>query len=154
MKIYLAGPLFTQAEQQWLRALKEAIQKLGGISEEKIEVVWPYELFSDTDLVQWGDSAKHEIFRLCKKHLDETDMVVALLDGTQVDDGTSWEIGYFWARKKDHHHILGIRTDFRKAGDAPAAQVNLMIDCSCNTIVHSPDELLGEIKKRIVPRSC
>lgn len=38
---------------------------------------------------------KSEIFSRCKSHLDDADMVIALLDGPQVDDGTAWEIGYF-----------------------------------------------------------
>jgi len=139
MKIYLAGPLFTEAEQCWLRSLAERIRDLGGA----FSVVWPFELFDQHDLETWGDRAKFEIFSLCKKHLDEADIVVALLDGTQVDDGTSWEIGYFYARKSGRRHILGIRTDFRKSGDAPNAQVNLMIDCTCDAIVHSTEELLS-----------
>jgi hypothetical protein len=38
---------------------------------------------------------KSEIFSRCKSNLDDADMVIALLDGPQVDDGTAWEIGYF-----------------------------------------------------------
>jgi hypothetical protein len=33
-----------------------------------------------------------------------------------VDDGTSWEIGYFFARKSPEQKIIGIRTDFRYSG--------------------------------------
>jgi hypothetical protein len=44
-----------------------------------------------------GEKAKLEIFSRCKTHLDDADIVIALLDGSQVDDGTAWEIGYFFA---------------------------------------------------------
>jgi nucleoside 2-deoxyribosyltransferase len=70
-----------------------------------------------------------------------------LLDGTQVDDGTAWEIGYFFARRRPGKPIIGIRTDFRKAGDTVNARVNLMIDCTCDSIVTTVDDLLSEIGK-------
>ncbi len=50
MKIYLAGPLFTQAEQNWLRILKAEIENLAAGAGKEIDVVWPYELVSQEDL--------------------------------------------------------------------------------------------------------
>jgi nucleoside 2-deoxyribosyltransferase len=145
MRIYLAGPLFTQAEQEWLRRLKAQI--LTRAAAAPVEVCWPHDLFSAQEIADWGDRAKHEIFARCRDQLDRADAVVALLDGTQVDDGTAWEIGYFSAGRRPGKPIIGIRTDFRKAGDADNARVNLMIDCSCDSIVTTVDELLREIGK-------
>ncbi len=42
-------------------------------------------------------------------------MVIAFLDGPQADDGTAWEIGYFYAQKSPEQKIIGIRTEFRRA---------------------------------------
>jgi len=145
MKIYLAGPLFSQAEQDWLRRLKAQI--LARAPAAPIEVCWPHDLFTAQEIAGWGDRAKHEIFGRCREHLDRADVVVALLDGTQVDDGTAWEIGYFYARRRYGQPIIGIRTDFRKAGDTDNARVNLMIDCACDSIVTTVDDLLLEIGK-------
>ena len=145
MKIYLAGPLFTQAEQNWLRDLKSEIENLAAGAGKEIEAVWPYELVSPEDLKKWGDHAKHKIFSLCEKHLKETDVLIALLDGPLVDDGTSWEIGYFYSIREKSQPIFGIRTDFRSAGDVPGAQVNLMIDCSCDLIFSSIEDLLKKL---------
>ena len=145
MRIYLAGPLFTQAEQDWLRRLKAQI--LARAPAAPVEVCWPHDLFSAQEIANWADRAKHEIFDRCREHLDRADAVVALLDGTQVDDGTAWEIGYFYARRKPGKPIIGIRTDFRKAGDTANACVNLMIDCACDAIVTTVDDLLIEIGK-------
>jgi nucleoside 2-deoxyribosyltransferase len=147
LKIYLAGPLFTHAEQDWLRWLK--VQILAWFEGSDIEVCWPHTLFTPQEISAWGDRAKKEIFERCRAHLDSSDMVVALLDGTQVDDGTAWEIGYFYGRRRPGQPIIGIRTDFRKAGDAPNALVNLMIDSSCDCIVSAVDRLLSEIGKCI-----
>jgi len=147
MKLYLAGPLFTEAEQNWLRALKVDVKALAKNLGKSVDVVWPYDLVSLEELKKWGDNAKHEIFALCEKHLKETDVLVALLDGPLVDDGTSWEIGYFYSIRKEGQPIFGIRTDFRSAGDVPAAQVNLMIDCSCDYIFSSVEDLLKKLKE-------
>jgi glutathione S-transferase len=50
--------------------------------------------------------------------------VFAVLDGTDVDSGTAAEIGYAAALGCT---IVGLRTDFRMAGDNPAAPVNLQV---------------------------
>jgi nucleoside 2-deoxyribosyltransferase len=47
------------------------------------------------------------------EHLDTADMMIALLGGSQVDDGTAWEIGYFFARRRSEQKIIGVRSDFR-----------------------------------------
>ncbi len=41
-----------------------------------------------------GPRAKQYIFEGCRDAIHAATHVVALLDGTQVDDGTAWEIGY------------------------------------------------------------
>jgi nucleoside 2-deoxyribosyltransferase len=68
-----------------------------------------------------------------------------LLDGSQVDGGTAWEIGYFFASKSPEQEIIGIRTDFRRAGESKGAVVNAMIECSCDRIVRSKEELMEGI---------
>jgi nucleoside 2-deoxyribosyltransferase len=42
--------------------------------------------------------------------------MVAILDGSQVDDGTAWEIGYAYARGLP---VWGLRTDFRTVAHGP-----------------------------------
>lgn len=133
MKIYQAGPLFSEAEQQWHRAFKARLLSAG------YEVIWPYELFSPDDVKAWGEDAPRRIMEADKAALDTCDSVVALLDGCQVDDGTAWEIGYAYARNKP---VFGIRTDFRNGGDTRHSCVNAMIEGSCKGIARSVDELL------------
>ena len=79
------------------------------------EIIFPYDLITQEEIDSFGAKAKHEIFFRCKSYLDGADLLIALLDGSQVDDGTSWEIGYFPARKSPEQKIIGIRTDFRLA---------------------------------------
>jgi nucleoside 2-deoxyribosyltransferase len=143
MKIYLAGPFFSEAEREWTKKLKGQIEGLATDSGCKVQVIWPYELITQEEIDAQGESAKQEIFSRCKAHLEDSDLVIAVMDGSQVDDGTAWEIGYCYALKRGK--IIGIRTDFRRAGESEGAMVNAMIECSCDRIVQSVDELLKMI---------
>ncbi len=147
MKIYLAGPLFTEAERDWLRNLKEEIEELAESQGKQVNVIWPYELATQFEIESLGNKAKLEIFSRCKSHLDTADIIIALLDGPQVDDGTAWEMGYFYAKRRPEQKIIGIRTDFRRAGESRGAVVSAMIECSCNLIVRSRGELLERISQ-------
>ncbi len=147
MKIYFAGPLFSEAERDWIRAIKRRIEDLAAKAERNVEVVWPYDLIGREELAACGDRAREEIFRRCSVSLEEADAVIALLDGTQVDDGTAWEIGYFYRHTAGKAPIIGIRTDFRSAGESRKSIVNAMIECSCNIIVNSTEALLSELER-------
>lgn len=133
MRIYQAGPLFSEAEQNWHRALKLRLQGAGH------EVIWPFELFGQDEVAAWGAEAPRRIMEADKTALDSCDLVVALLDGPMVDDGTAWEIGYAYAKGIP---VVGIRTDFRQGGDTRHSCVNAMIEGSCHTIVRGVDELV------------
>jgi len=149
MRIYLAGPLFTEAERQWHRGIKlriEALLKRRGI---EAKVIWPYELLTEEEIHVLGHRAKEKIFTLCRRELLRADMLVALLDGPQVDDGTAWEIGCFHALRQGRAPILGVRTDFRRAGETEDSRVNAMIEMSCDTIAGSGEELLDTVARII-----
>jgi nucleoside 2-deoxyribosyltransferase len=137
MHIYLAGPLFTHGERAYLSALRDRLRHLPGVM-----VTWPGDLFDDAHLASLGPKAKQHIFEGCRDAIHEATLVVALLDGTQVDDGTAWEIGYAYARGLP---VWGLRTDFRQAGDTAHSVANAMIECSCARIVRSADELLAAL---------
>jgi len=99
-KIYLAGPLFTDAEQKFNQKLCDDLTDNG------------YEVF----LPQRECAGKEgiDIFTTCKYGIDQADLIVAIVDGADADSGTCWECGYGYATNKD---IIGVRTDFRKSGD-------------------------------------
>ena len=143
--IYLAGPLFTEAERIWHTQTKALLLQSAAQRDMALDVIWPYELITSEEIAALGSAARQEIFRRCKDGLDNAHIVVALLDGTQVDDGTAWEIGYFFSRKSAGQTIIGIRTDFRKAGESATAIVNAMIEMACDRIVHDRDDLVGVV---------
>jgi nucleoside 2-deoxyribosyltransferase len=129
-KVYLSGPLFSWAEIECGRRIKKGIlEELG----ERIEVVWPHEIAAGS---LW------EIFQSNLKALNECKIMVAILDGPQVDDGTAWEVGYHYARGGK---IVGIRTDFRKAGETALSKVNAMVEGSCVDIVSTLDLLVSRL---------
>lgn len=140
--IYLAGPLFSKTERTWINLIKRHITRLAADNGFDIKIINPQEFIYDKEIAELGETAKYEIFNRCKSHLDSVDILVAVLDGSQVDDGTAWEIGYFYGHKGYGHKILGIRTDFRKAGESSGAVVNAMIECSCDVIVDSVEKMV------------
>lgn len=132
-KIYLSGPLFSAAEIAWAGKLSAL---LGGRL-ENTEIIWPHEIVPE-------GSEPVQIFKANLQALNQCDLMVAILDGAQVDDGTSWEIGYFFSQGKK---ILGIRTDFRRAGESEKSRVNLMIEFACVAVTSSVEELSFELER-------
>ena len=57
--------------------------------------------------------------------IDNADIVVAVLDGSDVDSGTSAEIGFACAKGK---RVIGYRSDFRSSGDNEGSLVNLQVE--------------------------
>lgn len=138
MRIYQAGPLFTAAEIRWHKDFTQQLTDAG------YDVQWPGDFFTQQEIDAWGAGAPKKIMDRDRTAIDDCDAVVALLDGTQVDDGTAWEIGYAYAKRKP---VVGIRTDFRNAGDTAHGRVNAMIEGSCVAIVDDVDgvfEILGK----------
>ncbi|MCX6678210.1 MAG: nucleoside 2-deoxyribosyltransferase [Methanothrix sp.] len=111
-KIYLSGPLFSQGEIAWGERVKSFLKD----RLENVEIIWPHEIVPCLALPA-------QIFQANLQALSECDVMVAMLDGPQVEDGTAWEIGYFFMQGKK---ILGLRTDFRRAGETDNSRVNLM----------------------------
>ena len=134
--IYQAGPLFTDAERAWHKGLSARLREAGHT------VIWPGDLLTDEQVKSAGAEASALIFDACRQGIERSTCVVALLDGTQVDDGTAWEIGYAYANGLP---IYGIRTDFRHAGDTENGVVNSMIEGSLSGFAKNTEELISLI---------
>lgn len=57
--------------------------------------------------------------------IDKADVLIAVLDGPDVDSGVAAEVGFAYARGK---RILGYRSDFRPSGDSRRLTVNLQVE--------------------------
>lgn len=129
--VYLAAPLFSEAERDFNRKLGDEIKRAG------FNVFLPQE---DSNNVKEEKNRQEIIFNKNTEAIESSDMVVAVIDGTDVDSGTSWEIGYAFAKGKP---IFGLRTDFRTLG--VEGTVNLMIERSV-VLCTSIGELLNRLK--------
>lgn len=120
--IYIAGPLFSLAEREFNQRLSDLISK----GMDGATVILPQ---TETKrLLKESDPCAH-IFDFCVRAIDGADVMIAILDGPDVDSGTSFEIGYAFSRNKP---IIGVRTDPRQLEDKG---VNLMISRSMYAMV-------------------
>jgi nucleoside 2-deoxyribosyltransferase len=145
MNLYLAGPLFTQAERAWNLRLAASIREAGhSVFLPQVEVQAIETLDAET------------IFRVDVDGVRSADAVVAILDGADPDSGTSFECGLAFALGLP---IVVVRTDFRAGGDALPGQklaiINLMLAQAATAVVAltSPiaglDELAAEVVRAL-----
>jgi nucleoside 2-deoxyribosyltransferase/predicted secreted protein len=131
-RVYLAAPLFSEAE----RVFNASVARL--LRSNLFDVHLPQEAGDDSDM---RDKREQERLFLCNKAvLDESDFVVAIIDGADADSGTAWEMGYAFARGKP---VIALRTDFRRVGHHE--HVNLMLEQSA-TVVGSMGEVLAALQ--------
>ena len=135
-RIYLAGPLFSQAERARNRSLRDAISQFANVylPQEDGGLI--------LDLVRDGmpvEQAKSKIFQQDINAITACDMLVIILDGRTVDEGAAFELGYAFAIGKV---CVGIKTDPRvllPIGDNP------MIEVALRRIFYEDGELVGWI---------
>ena len=126
MQIYLAGPLFTLAEQRFNEALADEIAR----QHAGITVFLPQERAKQF-LGKPDQNAN--LFADCVAGVRASDAIVAILDGADADSGTSVEIGLAHGLGKP---ILGLRTDFRISEEQG---LNLMVALACTRLVVRPE---------------
>jgi hypothetical protein len=105
MRIYCAGPLFSQAERDFLAGCAGRLRGEG------------FECFVPHEEELRAEPSPESVFALDFEALGRADALFAWLDGPQVDDGTACEIGLFYglmqrpgSRRKG---IVGLATDLR-----------------------------------------
>ena len=131
MKIYFAAPLFTHAERYWNQQLADSLSR----EAPGIQVFLPQ---VDADIfLPNGQLDLSSVYSRCIQGVDEADIVVAILDGADVDSGTAFECGYAFAKEKP---IIGIRTDIREGEDQG---MNLMLCRSLNKLITIPANANG-----------
>jgi len=129
LKVYIAGPLHNEGERWYLESIDSLCRDLG------YETYLPHR---DAGLCSPSGDGCEFFFQRDWHALDEVDMLVAVLNGPEVDPGTAWEVGYAFARSCP---IFGLYEDTRISD--PKASINLMIYNSA-TILCNSKELLRE----------
>ncbi len=115
--IYLAAPLFTQAEIAFNQSLADQLEAAG------------YKIYLPQQQCL-GITDPIALFDKCIQGLDKASMVLVILDGADADSGSCFEVGYAFAKSIP---IVGLRTDFRGSGEYMA--VNLMLSNSCQHLL-------------------
>jgi nucleoside 2-deoxyribosyltransferase len=75
------------------------------------------------------------LFQANTDAIEQSDVVVAIFDGPDVDSGTAWECGYAF---KMGRPVIGVRSDIRAGGDDAATATNLMLSMSSAELVSIP----------------
>lgn len=84
---------------------------------------------------------KKRIYEMNILALRNCDVIVAVLDGVEVDSGVAFEIGYATAIGKP---VIGLKTDHRTF--SRTEEVNLMLEVSMKIICRTVDELIKSLK--------
>jgi nucleoside 2-deoxyribosyltransferase len=130
--VYLAAPLFSAAERWYNTHLRDLL------TGHFFSVFLPQE--EGDDGCHRDEESQRRIFSRCCEKIVESDILVAVIDGADADSGTSWEMGYAFARGIP---VVALRTDFRRTG--AHEHVNLMLEQS-SRVVRNEEELLQALK--------
>jgi nucleoside 2-deoxyribosyltransferase len=141
--IYIAGPLFTIQDRDYLLKIRDVVRLYGA------DTFLPQE-DNDDNAEGRGDGTSrqrlHNIFKNDYEAIEKAHAMIALLDGVPLDCGTTWEIGFAFAKSKP---ILGLRSDFRIIGNFANQKVDLMSEAACTKILFSPEGDFSVIGKGI-----
>jgi nucleoside 2-deoxyribosyltransferase len=130
-RVYFAGPLFTSSERSCNEWLAKALRGQG------FDVILPQEEASKH--ISQGIPDYAAIFSKCLEGVRSANVVLAALDGSDVDSGTAFECGYAYSRGTP---IIGVRTDIRSGGEEHG--VNAMLSRCCQQMVYVPAFNRGE----------
>lgn len=113
MKVYLAGPIFTYGDllrnTEWAKKIRDAIPGIdlySPVENTDINGVEGKKKFAGSQEIANGDNIR----------LNNTDILVACIDGDVLPSGTCAEIGKFHEKieRGDHKYVIGICTDNRQ----------------------------------------
>jgi nucleoside 2-deoxyribosyltransferase len=146
-RCYVASPLgFSEAGRHWYREVYlPALRQF-------VEPVDPWALISDAEVAEAASNGEEQrmartIGERNREALQSCELLVAFLDGQEVDAGTAAEVGFGAAYGLK---CFGLRSDYRQSGE-PGATINLQVEAfiamSGGRIVRSLEELLDELRK-------
>jgi nucleoside 2-deoxyribosyltransferase len=119
-KLFIIGPFFTEAEEEFMVKAKERLV------EEGKEVKTPL----DIGYVKDGSEV---LFKEDLQFIEQSDIIVAILDG--LDPGTMCEIGYARAKEKK---VVGLWTDKER-------RIDPFVEWFCTGVVNDIFDVGGHI---------
>ncbi|RDW17333.1 nucleoside 2-deoxyribosyltransferase [Oceanobacillus arenosus] len=147
MKAYLANGLFSAADQLFNNylagILREAIPELDLYVPQENEGINDKTRYADSVMIYEGDNA----------YLDDAEILIAIIDGIEIDSGVAAEIGRFIAMKElmrgnASRKVYALYTDSRIQGRENEEKVNALIaDGTENQFMYRNLYVVGAIKK-------
>ncbi|MGQ9460411.1 MAG: nucleoside 2-deoxyribosyltransferase [Candidatus Bathyarchaeaceae archaeon] len=132
MRVFLAAPLFSEAERNFNSKVAKRLRDEGF-------QVW---LAQESPFIHKGTpKEKKKIYEADISALKACDVVVAVLDGAEVDSGVAFEMGYATALGKP---MIGLKTDHRTF--SKMEDVNLMLEVPLIKLCNSIDDVITELK--------
>ncbi len=107
MKIYFAGPLFSEAEREFNVKITKELRKEG------FDVFLPQEHSENIEIPDTDEKRRKLLTGFFTKDIeaiDDSDILLIVLDGRVPDEGACFELGYAYARGKI---CVGLKTDSR-----------------------------------------
>ncbi len=140
MKAYLANGLFSMGDryfnEELAKALRDAVPNL--------DLYVPQENPEINDKTAFATS--EDIAKADLAALNESDVLVAVIDGVEIDSGVAAEIGVFSTFNRP---IIGVFTDIRQQGRShPKKLAILQEDATENQFVYRNLFVIGLIKQQ------
>ena len=132
MKVYIAAPLFNEAERAFNEKIDAVIRECGH------ETFLPQRAggcVADLPDEIEGMPKRKYLFKLDCEHLDWCDTILFLFDGRVPDEGACFELGYCYAKGK---RCIGYKTDARSFIDGFD---NVMLHGAPETVLRNEQEL-------------
>lgn len=165
MKIYLAGPIFTYGDllrnTEWAQKIRDSfpgVDLYSPVENTDINGVEGKKKMAGSQMIAKSDNDR----------LNDTDVLIACIDGDVLPSGTCAEIGKFHEKieRGDNKYIIGICTDNRQCfythsdekdkggaaelGEQQYSYQNLYVTGlikQYGTLVHTIDEVIAELHK-------
>lgn len=145
-RVYLAGPLFSEAEQAFNKSLVEDLEAIG------CDVFMPQRdaiEFSKPDFQRLPPLLQSKsIFESDKNQIYGADVFLFCLDGRVPDEGASVELGLAYAHRElsvRDKRIIGLHTDLRVAMDT--RRLNAMLMGAFDEVFGTRAELLSYLEE-------
>lgn len=138
-KIYLASPLFSEAELTYNRYVKQTV--LDAFSDINIHL--PQEVESINDKEAYADSIM--IAQADTQAVLESDLVLAVLDGLVIDPGVASEIGIAFQAGIP---VIGIYSDSRQQGGTHPQKIEALQSIAESQFSYINLFTVGLIKQR------
>lgn len=149
MKGYLASHFFDTFGFEGTKRLAEKIRKETGI-----DLYVPQENSDINDKTKEGIT-EEAIFLADYERLKEADILIACIDGVEIDSGVACEIGLYTGliinEKQSQRKIIGLYSDMRRYGDGYNRMYkNLFVKGAIlkhGVLCSSEDEIIREIRE-------